>query len=574
MDKRIVRISKSLLIFVIVTAWIFSGWPQIWPLGELGVNTIRIPPEIQEAQAVTAGPSFPTSGVNDTSIGVTAWTTPGNVTASDNTRATVSLVKNSGVSQAINATGFGFAIPSDAQIDGITVEWETSEGGLAAAGGIKDNAVRLVRAGTIEATDRSNTTFWVAPASEAFVTYGGVADLWGATWTAADINNANFGAAISAKNVKVSGGGANEDAQVDAVRITVTYTLPTYTQSAYRLFNNLDSTDVGTTLAAQDTTVTLGATGALFRLRMLLHIGAAQLGTSTQNFKLQFAAMSGTCDTAFSGETYTDVTAATVIAYKDNATPADGATLTANANDPTHGADATSTQTYEELNNFTNSVATIPSGQDGKWDFSLFDNGAASSTAYCLRAALSTGTVINTYTVIPQITTASAAATVSCSTNITSTAFGALTSASVFASNSNASTTMSCSGTTSGCTLYVKDAGGGGNPGLWKSTSPTYLIPSPNAAFSTTATLAAGTEGYGIQAATTTAGSGGALLIASRYLQTGDTVGGLTIGDLTLASSSVDISNREIIVTHKAAVSSNTLSGTYNDTITYSCLSN
>src|SRR3989338_6867559 len=392
------KTSKFLLIFILITGWIFSGWPQIF----------NFPPKIQQVRAATAGPSFPTSGVNDSSIGTTAWTTPENVTVSDNTRANVSLAKNSGVSQAIKATGFGFAIPADAEINGITVEWETSEGGLAAAGGIKDNAVRIVKAGTIGATDNSNTTFWVAPASEAFVSYGVVADLWGEVWTATDINSANFGAAISAKNVKVSGGGANEDADVDSVRITITYTLPTYNQSAYRAFNNLDSTDVGTTLAAQDTAATLGSTGAAFRLRMLLHIGAAQLGVSAQNFKLQFAQQSGTCDTAFVGETYADVTAATVIAYNDNLTPADGATLTANASDPTHGADTIVNQTYEELNNFTNSVAAIPSAQDGKWDFSLKDNGATASTAYCLRAVKSDATVLNTYTVIPQITTAAA----------------------------------------------------------------------------------------------------------------------------------------------------------------------
>jgi len=183
---------------------------------------------------------------------------------------------------------------------------------------------------------------------------------------------------------------------------------PTFNQSAYRLFNNLDSTDVGTALAAQDTAATLGSTGALFRLRMLLHIGANQLAASGQTFKLQFAQQSGTCDTGFVGETYADVTAATVIAYKDNATPADGATMTANANDPTHEADPIE-QTYEELNNFTNSVAAIPSGQDGKWDFALFDNGATASTAYCLRAVKSDGTLLDTYTVIPQITTAAAA---------------------------------------------------------------------------------------------------------------------------------------------------------------------
>jgi hypothetical protein len=185
----------------------------------------------------------------------------------------------------------------------------------------------------------------------------------------------------------------------------------TFNQSAYRLFNNLDSTDVGTALAAQDTPATLGSTGAAFRLRMLLHVGVNQLVASGQTFKLQFAqrGVDNLCDTAFSGETYADVTAATAIAYNDNPTPADGATLTANASDPTHGADTIVNQTYEELNNFTNSVAAIPSGQDGKWDFSLKDNGATANTAYCLRAVKSDGTVLDTYGVVPQITTATSA---------------------------------------------------------------------------------------------------------------------------------------------------------------------
>ena len=195
-----------------------------------------------------------------------------------------------------------------------------------------------------------------------------------------------------------------------------------FNQSAYRLFNNADSTDVGTALAAQDTAATLGSAGAAFRLRTLLHItGTGGLSASGQNFKLQFAQQSGTCDTAFSGETYADVTAATVIAYNNNATPADGADLTDNANDPEHNCPSCHTnvnQDYEELNNFTNSVAAIPAGQDGKWDFSLKDNGATASTAYCFRAVKSDGSQLDTYSVVPQITTAAAASlTFTVSTN-------------------------------------------------------------------------------------------------------------------------------------------------------------
>ncbi len=169
-----------------------------------------------------------------------------------------------------------------------------------------------------------------------------------------------------------------------------------------------------------------------------------------------------------------------------------------------------------------------------------------------------------------------AAPTISCSTNILSTSFGALTASSITTSTSNASTTMSCSGTANGCTLYVSDAGSGANPGLWNSTS-SALIESPNLAYSATATLVAGTEGYGIRATTTAAGGGGALGVLARYNPAGVTevVGGLTTSTQVLASSTTAITTaREIVVTHKAAASSITPGGTYDDTITYSCLSN
>jgi len=161
--------------------------------------------------------------------------------------------------------------------------------------------------------------------------------------------------------------------------------------------------------------------------------------------------------------------------------------------------------------------------------------------------------------------------TISCSTNISSTDFGTWTDTSMKTSTPNASTTMSCSNTGSGCTLYVKDAGSTINPGLWKDPD---LIESPDAAYNATATLAVGTEGYGIQAATNTAGSGAALGIPPRYLQTGNIVGGLLITNTTIASTTADTSNREVIVTHKAAVAATTPSGSYSDTITYECTIN
>jgi hypothetical protein len=161
---------------------------------------------------------------------------------------------------------------------------------------------------------------------------------------------------------------------------------------------------------------------------------------------------------------------------------------------------------------------------------------------------------------------------VTCFFSTTTTSFGTIDTSQVWTSYPNVTTTVSCN-PAAGCRIQIRDQGSGANPGLYNS-SASYLIPSPNSAFSATATLVADTEGYGIQATTTTAGSGGTLSLNSRYVQTGNTVGGLTTTTLTLASSSQPTANREVVVTHKVAISGLTPAGYYQDIITYECVSN
>lgn len=215
-------------------------------------------------------------------------------------------------------------------------------------------------------------------------------------------SSASSGTSSGAPTMTATAGGTTTNVRGPGIFIRIREVPPTFSQSAYRFFANDNSTDVGTALAAQDTTATLSAAGDAFRLRLLLHVASGELAASAESFKLQFAEKSGTCDTGYTGETYTDVTAGTVIAYNDNS-PADGDNLTSNANDPTHSGHTIVNQDYEELNNFTNSVAAIPSGQDGKWDFALFDNGATAGASYCLRVVLSSGSAIDTPIVVPEI---------------------------------------------------------------------------------------------------------------------------------------------------------------------------
>jgi len=162
---------------------------------------------------------------------------------------------------------------------------------------------------------------------------------------------------------------------------------------------------------------------------------------------------------------------------------------------------------------------------------------------------------------------ASVTAVISCSTNTGSTDFGTWTDTSIKIATPNASSTMSCANSAGGCTLYVKDAGNAGNPGLWNSTA-SYLIASASS------TLAGGTEGYGLQATSTVTGGGDTLDFNATYNKSGNDVGGLLTTNVTLASTNATSSDRETVVTHKAAVAASTPSGSYADTITYECTAN
>ena len=163
------------------------------------------------AGAQSQGPSGPGTVVNNGGIGVVPWLMPSQALTSDDVYA-FSGVGTGSPSQYLVATNFSFTLPPSAVVVGIEVGVEKK----VATGTATDNAVRIVKGGSIGSTDRSDVNPW--PTTDTVVLYGGATDLWGETWTAADINNANFGVAISGKD-SISGALL----QVDTFEITVFY---------------------------------------------------------------------------------------------------------------------------------------------------------------------------------------------------------------------------------------------------------------------------------------------------------------------------------------------------------------
>ena len=180
-----------------------------------------------------AASSGPNGGSTFASVSFTGaddpWSNPDRAVSSNNQYATATIGGSSDVTYYLRATGFGFSIPAGSTIDGIQIGIERNAICVGSCtSNVRDYRVRMVKGGTIGTTDRADTsTNW--PTSDATATYGGAGDLWGTTWTVADINNAATGVVISA--TRTSGG--DKTARVDYISMIVYYTPPvTYTITA------------------------------------------------------------------------------------------------------------------------------------------------------------------------------------------------------------------------------------------------------------------------------------------------------------------------------------------------------
>jgi hypothetical protein len=137
-----------------------------------------------------------------------AWANPNNITASDNSRSTIAVAGSAG-SDELWADSFNFALNNVVAVCGIRVDME----GNNTFGSTTTFGFRLIKGGVEvgNATAKS-----LASSSDVILSAGASGDLWGTTFTEAEIEASAFGVSF---NVASSIGGAN----VDHVQITVHY---------------------------------------------------------------------------------------------------------------------------------------------------------------------------------------------------------------------------------------------------------------------------------------------------------------------------------------------------------------
>jgi hypothetical protein len=120
-----------------------------------------------------------------------------------------------GHSNCLDLTNLGFNIPSGAIILGIKLSVEKSKTG---ANNVLDSLVTLLNPSSGAPSNKKDPVNW--PTTDAVTDYGGITDLWGATWTPASVNQSAFGARIK---IRFTGAAV---ARLDSVSISVRYAVP------------------------------------------------------------------------------------------------------------------------------------------------------------------------------------------------------------------------------------------------------------------------------------------------------------------------------------------------------------
>ncbi|WP_372497296.1 beta strand repeat-containing protein, partial [Flavobacterium panacis] len=155
----------------------------------------------------------------------TTWLDPSNIESNGVNFATSSSSsgRNSNTRNLV-ASNFGFSIPTNATIKGISV----TIGRFASSNIVNyvtDNVVSLIKTGTnITGDNKSlNSTPWSTD-NTASSTYGGQTDLWGTTLTPLNVNSSSFGVALSATLTRsISSGSVT--ASVAYIQVSVSYTV-------------------------------------------------------------------------------------------------------------------------------------------------------------------------------------------------------------------------------------------------------------------------------------------------------------------------------------------------------------
>lgn len=172
--------------------------------------------QVDVAGKVTISGTTGSSGTTSPrSASGTSWSNPSYVYSNDNSYATYPL-GSAATSNTLTASNFGFSIPSTASITGITVRIYRF---ASSTNTLRDATVQLQKSGSAVGSNYADTGSYWSTSSSSSGSYGGSSDLWGTTWTPADLNASSFGVRLAVKNYSSS----SRTPSVDQVTVSVSY---------------------------------------------------------------------------------------------------------------------------------------------------------------------------------------------------------------------------------------------------------------------------------------------------------------------------------------------------------------
>ncbi len=179
--------------------------------GDLGTFNVEFGLQLQQSPSESAMAKFP--GAADTTVGDFPWDQPENSLGNTPGSAASVEVDRNEFSDPLRLTNFSFNIPVGAEISGIEVTLLTT-GSDEPTGG---HGVSLAKNGSQTA---AATNVVAGSWSTGSITIGGASELWGTSWTAAELNSANFGLII-----QIEAGSNNDSFQLLTAEVNVVFTI-------------------------------------------------------------------------------------------------------------------------------------------------------------------------------------------------------------------------------------------------------------------------------------------------------------------------------------------------------------
>ena len=164
---------------------------------------------------------YPGTAANVSNGGYNSWDSPNAIKADDTSYSATLIGGTKNATDYLTGTNFGFTssyVPSGATINGIELVICRD---CAIANATYDYELYLLKDGTPHGNNLASATKWPTGAP-AEATYGGSSNLWGGTWTQADVLDADFGVRLSCKSAIAANPG--ELSYVDYIKIRVYYT--------------------------------------------------------------------------------------------------------------------------------------------------------------------------------------------------------------------------------------------------------------------------------------------------------------------------------------------------------------